>query len=74
MTSPAAGFSYQKEPLSEQSRCAPQFVHIMWHACMEVISFSHLGHLIRSFNVMWSGSNSIKNSGFARGAEFGNVN
>ena len=41
-------FNYQKLPLSEQSRCAPQFVQIMWHACIEDILLSHLGHLISS--------------------------
>ncbi|SMH72173.1 protein of unknown function [Candidatus Nitrosotalea okcheonensis] len=36
--------------MSEQSKCAPQFVHIMWHACIETIVLSQRGHLIGSFN------------------------
>ena len=38
--------NYQKFPLSEQSKCAPQFGQNMWHACKSTILSSHLGHVI----------------------------
>jgi len=35
--------------LSEQVNSAPQFAHIMWHDCIEIIFLSQRGHLISSF-------------------------
>ncbi len=41
-------FDYQKFPLSEQSKCAPQFGQNIWHACIFTILLLHLGHFISS--------------------------
>ena len=30
--------------VAKQSRCAPQFLQIKWHACNDAISSLHLGH------------------------------
>jgi hypothetical protein len=44
--------SYQKFPLSEQSKCAPHFGQNIWHACISTILLSHLGHLISSMRML----------------------